>query len=312
MYKSNSANFSATKENRGANVSKLQSQSHISSHNNPKISSTPQTGLPSGTLRVQKKGVKLSLKPGSPQRYRQNFEINEVAANMNFQGQRKPFKMLNYHEEPNHSRSTTTIINEVNQSYQFVSALSVVPNLGRHLSPSSIDFSSELEIFDDSDAVISDFSLTIEEPKEREIYKMRINKQSFSKNSMFASTVEPKSNQNSELRLTPNKHEERFSTIYTLSSDSSARYVHTGHSDVPSPKVELNKGTCTTRFTTNTLENEIELYPEETDFKYERSIINTDSVGEISLGILPARTYCNSCAMDVSTIVRLELPTLSL
>ncbi|CAG9332423.1 unnamed protein product [Blepharisma stoltei] len=310
MYMQTKQPFKAANENTPIITTKLKAQIHGKIISNTKNKQLSQ-GLPSGTLKVQRKGVNLHLKPGSPDRYKQSFQMSDVASNMNFQSQRKPFKLLNYQDEPIHSRSPTTIINEVNQSYQFVSALSEVPNSNLQNSNASIEF-SDLDFLEDSDAILSDFSLSLEEPKEKEIYKPSM--QNLSRNSIFASTVEPRSQYSSELRLTPassHSREERFSTIYTLSSDSSAKYVHTGNSEVPSPRIEENKATCTTRFTTNTLENELEFNnQDEENFKYERSLSKSESLPETPLGILPARAYCLHCAMDVSTVVRLELPTM--
>lgn len=248
-------------------------------------SSQKDSSFPSGALKVLKNGTNLHLKPRSPERYRQNFDIKVITENLDPQKSHKPFKVLKYNEpETNHTRSPTTIVNEMNQSYQFVSALSSIPDSDHSRSHISIDFSEldkgsiNLEFLDVSDEILSDFSFTeqAEEPKEKgynNISSFR-SAQNSTKYSLFASTNEPKSV--IDLRQTPSHRprDERFSTIYTLSSDSSAKYVQTHTSDVTSPAIDKIKNTQTTRGTTNTLENEVEVNQDIKEFCYEKQTLN--------------------------------------
>ncbi|CAG9329077.1 unnamed protein product [Blepharisma stoltei] len=283
-----------------------------------------ESPFPSGSLKILKKGQNLHLKPRSPERYRQNFDIQDVIENLGCQKSSRPFKILDYQEsEVSHTRTPTTIVKEVNQSYQFVSALSSIPDSDQSKSQISIDFSDcgkesiDLKYLDISDEILSDFSFTEEgeEPKEKLNAKSSFNSnQDSTKFSIFSSLAEPKSQYLTEIRQTPSKKpiEERYSTIYTLSSDSTAKNVHTLNSERQSPYVEKLKNTLTTRVTTNTMENETEIHTEPKDFYYEKKNVKEFKLENESLGIMPTRAYCKNCRIEVLTSIKLEIPPLPL
>jgi len=278
----------STKKSSSANLSSKTQKQLLELAPGGKNSYPLPNKLPSGTLAVLKKGVDLQLRPTSPQRYNAKFEFQEVASGMQSRSPRKPFKRLTFDESSStHNRTPTVIINECSQSYTFVSAVSSLKEGCR--DSLDFEFDNEYEFLDVSDDILSSFSLTEddEEPKEKE--------RSVPANSIFASTAEPKSIQNSELRQTPQVKEERYSTIYTLSSDSSAKNMYT-NSSRPSP--QAFKNFVSTRFTTNTQESE--------DFKIQKR--KSEELPDLSFGVLPTRTFCESCKKQVGTRVKIETP----
>ena len=131
--------------------------------------------LPSGELSIYKKGAKLYLRPLSPYRYTSTPEIKENDS--------PSPSNISEEESQCHQRSSTTIINDIAQSYTFIPAIQ-----------------KTLDSQPDED-IISNTSELIEEPQ-------RI--------SIMDSTIDPKSNQ-----VKSNLNQERISTIKTISSSYS-------------------------------------------------------------------------------------------
>lgn len=116
---------------------------------------------------------------------------------------------------------------------------------------------------------ISDFSFSFEEPKEQEKIP-KIHSSEFKSKHL-------------EMRGSPHlKKSEKYSTIYTLSSDSSK---------FPDDVFELKNQSST---------------------KISEEKENLPSRSKEYLDFLPAKKYCKHCNKEVSTTVRMEMPTMPL
>ncbi|CAG9324738.1 unnamed protein product [Blepharisma stoltei] len=268
--------------------------------------------LPSGGLTVFRKGENLILTPDSPLRYQRNFNVDDVTGSLSIKQKEKPFKVLNYKDESHHTRSSTTIINEDKQAYHFISALSAIPETKINPLPSAEadpkTTACDLDFLDISDDIISNLTFPdLEEPKEKEISRPKPSHTS--KSSMFASTSAPKSLQTSMLHEIPtlNKDFKRTRSNNLLSSERSTKSFQ---SDKFFP--ETFKSNSTFRLTTNTIESEESIDSKPPEFQFERSIANTGSFPDIPLGILPTTAYCHHCQSEVTTTVKICMPTLPL
>ncbi|CAG9310636.1 unnamed protein product [Blepharisma stoltei] len=268
-------------------------------------------------IKIVKKPQNLDSHPRYHERGQQNFKIQDIYEDSERKRPRRPFKVLDYNpHESFHSRSPTTIIKEVDQSYQFVSALSSVPDSDQSRSIISIDFSDcrkgsfNLEYLDNSDESLSNFSFTEEgeEPKEKSNIKTSFNSnQESTKFSILSSMVDPKSQYSPDARKTPTKKpiEERYSPIYSAGVDTSSKKAYQIKPEKKSPHSERNN--LTTRVTANTLENETELNTEANEFHYEKKNFCNFEFNSDGPNILPTKAYCNSCRKMVMTAVKIEM-----
>lgn len=135
--------------------------------------------LPSGELSITKKGDKLCLRPLSPYRYICTPKINEdLCSDLS----ESSFEI----EAQCHQRSSTTIINDIAQSYTFVPAIKKTQ-----------------ESIHDEDSLSS---------------SSKDNSENDCKDSILASTVDPKS-----FLRKPKLNQGQVSTILTISSTSSEK-----------------------------------------------------------------------------------------
>lgn len=266
--------------------------------NNVNTNSTKPRLMPSGSLVVLRQGKSLILTPHSPLRFRPDFELSDVTKNLKVGEKPRPFKILGYKDENNHTRSSTTIINEVKQSYHFISAVTPVTGiiLPQLEFPEVKKPSFDLSFLDEPDDILSiSFSEVEVNPRKKEDLKLR---QPHS--TKHTSITEPKSLQSSfatNLR--------RKSSHFGLSSDRSTKSFQSERNDI-------FKSTSTLRITTNTIESEESVDSNPPDFNFERSIANTGSFPDMSIGILPITTYCSYCQKEVVTTVKIVMPTLSI
>ncbi|OMJ78791.1 hypothetical protein SteCoe_21318 [Stentor coeruleus] len=126
--------------------------------------------------------------------------------------------------------------------------------------------------------VISSFSFSYEEPKEKENSKIP-----------NIHTFDQKV-RNPDNKLSPrSKRSEKYSTIYTLSSDSSK---------LPDDIFEIEKpGT-----------GKIAQHLEDRDREREKE--NIPSRSKEYLEFLPAKKFCKKCNTEVNTTIRMEMPTI--
>lgn len=137
----------------------------------PEIDSNQKSKLPSGSISISTQGDQLIIRPSSPYRY--NFSPNND--DTSFCTSIEEIKDLNQHQ-----RSTTTIINDISQSYTFLQA-----NNKSH------------------DSISEEFS----QDKELEELCNEI------KDSEMVSTMDPKS-----FIRHPSLAQKHFSTVFTVSS----------------------------------------------------------------------------------------------
>ena len=174
------------------------------------------------------------------QTFKNNFRFTEVVGSLEIQEVSKPFKKLKF-------ENTEEIKFEKNQF-------------------------KDIEISD----VVSEFSFSFEEPKEKELVKnIKINT-SEGKNKYFDAKSSPRS-----------KRSEKFSTIYTLSSDSSK---------LPEEILDHEKPGSTKISQQND----------------EREKENIPSRSKEYLDFLPAKKFCKNCKCEVNTTVKMEMPTMPL
>lgn len=129
---------------------------------------------------------------------------------------------------------------------------------------------SDLEISE----MVSEFSFNSEEPKEKESSKI-LNTNSID---LLPKTQDPKT--------TPKpKRSDKYSTIYTLSSESSK---------LPEDGFESEKP-LSTKFTTINEDKE-----------------NFPSRSKEYLEFLPGKKFCKNCKCEVNTTIKLEMPTVPL
>ena len=120
--------------------------------------------------------------------------------------------------------------------------------------------------------MVSEFSFNSEEPKEKEWSRI-----------MGNNSIEHKGKSN-DTKVTPKpKQSHKFSTIYTLSSDSSK---------VCEEIFDEHKG-ISTKYTEGDKEN-------------------IPSRSKEYLEFLPAKKFCKNCKCEVNTTVKLEMPTIPL
>jgi hypothetical protein len=174
--------------------------------------------------------LKLERRFNSLETNKNNFRFQEVVGNLEVQEISKPFKKLKFENSEDH-----------------------------HPSQQNIKKSDQSEL-------LSDFSFSFEEPKEKEFAKPEQKLKILNKPS-------PKS-----------KKTEKFSTIYTLSSDSSKLQEDLfDHDKLGSTKITQNE--------------EKENFP---------------TRSKEYLEFLPAKKYCKNCAREVNTTVKMEMPTVPL
>lgn len=205
-----------------------------------------------------------------------------------------------YQNYQRHRRVSSTIVKNIEQSYDFCDAIQSLPS-------------------DEDLSDISAFSVLDEQPH-------RIPKTNFvvegsaKRSSMFASTAEARTsrgNSGTESHfnsVVETSKEDRYSTIYTLSSETPSK-PNTQKSLETDPDIQPRRydrphaGNTTTLGVT-TLQNqeeifEVELFKQSGAFNYERKVRTS------SLGLLPTRTYCFKCNSEVVTDVKLNLPKVS-
>jgi hypothetical protein len=157
------------------------SQSHLrlskDSNQNSPFHFSNKSCLPSGELSITKKGHKLCLRPLSPYRYNPTPEIKEDSSSESIE--------ISEEDIHCHQRSSTTIINDVAQSYTFVPAIKKTQG-SMH-----------------EEEILSNVSIE--------------NLENF-KNSIMASTADPKS-----FFKKSKVNQQRNSTILTISSNSSVK-----------------------------------------------------------------------------------------
>jgi hypothetical protein len=129
---------------------------------------------------------------------------------------------------------------------------------------------SDIEFSD----IVSEFSFNSEEPKEKEWSRILGNTSNEQKGKTLDSKLTPKP-----------KKSDKFSTIYTLSSDSS-KLQEDASDDI--------KG-VSTKYTTINEDKE-----------------NIPSRSKEYLEFLPAKKYCKNCSCEVNTTIKLEMPTIPL
>lgn len=123
--------------------------------------------------------------------------------------------------------------------------------------------------------IVSEFSFNSEEPKEKEPKKAPLNSNS---------TDSKRKSHDSKLTPKP-KRSDKFSTIYTLSSDSSKL-----QEDILESQKHVS-----TKFTTINEEKE-----------------NFPTRSKEYLEFLPGKKFCKNCKSEVNTTVKLEMPTIPL
>mmetsp|Transcript_3760 Transcript_3760/g.8017 ORF Transcript_3760/g.8017 Transcript_3760/m.8017 type:complete len:321 (-) Transcript_3760:41-1003(-) len=205
-----------------------------------------------------------------------------------------------YQNYQRHRRVSSTIVKNIEQSYDFCDAI-------------------QSQASDEDVSNISAFSIMEEQP--HAIPKTNfIIEGSAKRSSMFASTAEAKTSRGNSgydshyNSVAETVKEERYSTIYTLSSETPSKpttqkSIETDPDIQPRMSDRPHGGNTTTLgvSTVQTQEEvfEVELFKQSGPFHYERKVRTS------SLGLLPTRTHCFKCNTEVVTDVKLRMPKVS-
>lgn len=247
------------------------------------------------SLAVMHRGLSLQDRQKTPAF--SSFSIDRLAAGCSNPNSRKAFKILKFEDDqppgPIHRRQPSMIIKDVKQSYEFTKASK--PHINKKLS---ISPQSNIQINDSCTSECDEFSSS-----KCKGYHRNMN---FSKNSMFASTIEPRSSLfNSDIRT---------SSLFASEIDIKGNHRDTFSKD--SELTECIEGPVFTRAEGNTTTAGVPTQEIETiesgmfqpsDFAYEQNVFSSGNNG---LGILPVKAYCRNCDLEASTLVTLEMPTL--
>jgi len=139
-----------------------------------------------------------------------SFNLEDLTDSFTLSASRKPFKLLDFKEEPSHRRQPSMLVNNKSQKYAFTKAISPNSSYGEFSNKKAKPFNN-------------------------------------SKNSMFASTLEPKSSQhNSELQssIFESRIEEESFDARTYTT---ANTQHTRNHSIHAPKEEEALGVLPTK-----------------------------------------------------------------
>ncbi|CAG9313648.1 unnamed protein product [Blepharisma stoltei] len=253
------------------------------------------------SLAVMHRGLSLQDKPKTP-----SFSIDKLSLVCTNPNSRKAFKVLQFEDEtpnaPVHRRQPSVIIKDINQSYEFTKTAKIKSfqkkcSISRvaHLSI-NMDKSAHPAVQNDPDSSVSEEYSTGK-------YKASHRSTNLSKNSMFASTIEPRSSlYNSEIRTSS-----LFASEIEVRREAQSQDTELTECIDPQHFTKTEGNATTIVLATQGIEiDDNELF-QDNEFIYENNVINN---GSNDLGILPTKLYCKYCELETSTLVSLKMPTL--
>jgi hypothetical protein len=288
--------------------------------------------------------IKPTTKPSKPRSSQSGFDLDEISSFcVEDDGTpRSPFKLLRFEDEISpaktaiaHRRQPSMIVKNIKQSYSFGKVYDVnkAPSDGDLTPTLTPHKQTPIPFFQEQDSEeLSELSFTDQESpaKDRVKNKDRDYFSTTPKDSFFASTVEPKSSiyNNSEIRSSlfgsessSTKKDERKSTIYTLSSSSSSKFMYTYSSDrtdtanLSPPLTDRAHGNTTTQGINTQERDSVEaafFAGASSKFDFERSLkaprVKGKKEEKLAYGLIPMKAFCSKCGSEVMTVVDMKLP----